>query len=147
MTTRPVGRDRHRSPRSLRRWLLGNGFLLVLPVLVWDVLLTAKLPAAYQRLGFVKRSGSAKGGSSTFAITASGTRRLRELLGKAVQAVPARNGLLLRLFFGRTLGVAACRVLITAAKADAQQRLLHFDDLAAQIAGEPQYADDAPSGN
>jgi hypothetical protein len=26
--------------------LLGNGFLLVLPVLVWDVLLTTKLPAA-----------------------------------------------------------------------------------------------------
>ncbi|MGC4893816.1 PadR family transcriptional regulator [Micromonospora sp. DT31] len=100
--------------------------------------------AALERLGFVERSGSTKAGSSTFAITASGTRHLRELLAQPVQAVPARNGLLLRLFFGRTLGVEACRALVTAAEADAQQRLLQFDDLAVQIAGEPQHAEDAP---
>lgn len=100
--------------------------------------------AELERLGFVKRGGSARAGSSTFAITAAGTRRLRELLAQPVQAVPPRNGLLLRLFFGRTLGVEACRDLIRAAEADAQQRLLQFDALAIQVAGEPQYAGDAP---
>ncbi|WP_406067734.1 PadR family transcriptional regulator [Micromonospora sp. NBC_01638] len=100
--------------------------------------------AELERNGFVRRSGSAKAGSSTFAITPSGTRRLRELLAQPIQAVPARNGLLLRLFFGRTLGVEVCRALIAEAEAEAQQRLLQFDELAVQIAGEPQYADDAP---
>jgi DNA-binding PadR family transcriptional regulator len=100
--------------------------------------------AELERSGFVQRHGMAKTGSSTFAITPSGTRRLRELLGQPIQAVPARNGLLLRLFFGRTLGVEACRALVIQAKADAQQRLQQFDGLAAQVAGEPQYAADAP---
>ncbi|EEP70486.1 hypothetical protein MCAG_00813 [Micromonospora sp. ATCC 39149] len=100
--------------------------------------------ADLERHGFVRRSGSVKRGSSTYALTPSGTRRLRELLTQPIQAVPARNGLLLRLFFGRTLGVEACRALTTNAKADAQQRLRQFDDLDAQIAGEPQHADDAP---
>jgi DNA-binding PadR family transcriptional regulator len=99
--------------------------------------------AELEQLGHVKRRGSAKAGSSTFAITASGTRRLRELLCQPIQAVPPRNGLLLRLFFGRTLGVEACRALITAAKADAEQRLREFDALALEVAGESEHAEDA----
>lgn len=100
--------------------------------------------AELERQGLVARSGSAKAGSSTFAITSAGTRRLRELLAQPVQAAPARNGLLLRLFFGRTLGVEACRALIAGAEAEAHQRLLQYDALAAHIAEEPQYAEDAP---
>lgn len=100
--------------------------------------------AELERLGFVKRDGATKTGSSTFAITPSGTRRLRELLAQPIQATPPRNGLLLRLYFGRALGVDACRALIADAKADAQRRLLEFDDLADQLANEPRYADDAP---
>lgn len=100
--------------------------------------------AELERHGFVQHSGSTKAGSSTFAITPSGTSRLRELLARPIQAVPPRNGLLLRLFFGRTLGVDACRALVTAAEAEAQERLLQLDELAVRIAGEPQHADDAP---
>lgn len=100
--------------------------------------------AGLEREGFVRRSGSARAGSSTFAITRPGTERLRELLAEPIQAAPARNGLLLRLFFGRTLGVEACRALVAEAEAEARQRLLTFDELAAEIAGEPQRADDAP---
>ena len=100
--------------------------------------------ARLERLGYVKRDGAPKAGSSTFAITSSGTGHLRDLLGQPIQAGPARSGLLLRLFFGRTLGVEPCRALVAQAKADAQQRLRQFDDLVAQIAAEPQYADDAP---
>lgn len=94
--------------------------------------------------GYVKRMGSAKAGSSSFAITAAGTSRLRELLGQPVQAVPPRNGLMLRLFFGRTLGVDACRDLITKALTDAQRNLAMFEALAADVASDQQYAADAP---
>lgn len=96
-----------------------------------------------ERQGFVERKGSAAR-SSTFAITPSGTDRLRELLARPVQEVPARNGLLLRLFFGRTLGVEACRALVMAAEAEARQRLRRFDELAAEVAGESERAGDAP---
>jgi DNA-binding PadR family transcriptional regulator len=100
--------------------------------------------AELERHGFVTRGGSARASSSTFAITPSGTGRLRELLAQPIHPMPARDGLLLRLFFGRTLGVEACRDLISAAKAEAEQRLITLDELAAQVAGEPQHADDAP---
>jgi DNA-binding PadR family transcriptional regulator len=97
-----------------------------------------------ERQGCVTRSGSAKAGSSTFAITPSGTARLRDLLEQPVQTTPPRNGLMLRLFFGRSLGVDACRALITQAKAEAQRRLDEFDAIATQVAGEEDHADDAP---
>ncbi|MDR7275441.1 PadR family transcriptional regulator [Catenuloplanes atrovinosus] len=100
--------------------------------------------AGLERDGFVRREGAAKRGASTFAITAAGRRRLRELLTEPVQAAPARNGLLLRLFFGRALGTEACRALIAGARADAERRLREFDALDARTAAEPQYADDAP---
>jgi hypothetical protein len=54
--------------------------------------------------GYVERRGSARARSPTFVITASGTARLKALLAQPVQQVPPRNGLLLRLFFGRQLG-------------------------------------------
>ncbi len=100
--------------------------------------------ARLEHLGYVTRDGAPKAGSSTYAITPAGTGHLRDLLSQPIQAMPARNGLLLRLFFGRTLGVESCRALVAQARADAQQRLVQFDNLTAQIAGEPQYADDAP---
>ena len=71
--------------------------------------------------GFVKRRGSSRPGSSTFAITASGGARLRQLLAQPIQPVPPRNGLMLRLFFGRHLGPEACRSLVLEARADAER--------------------------
>ncbi|MFG2040670.1 PadR family transcriptional regulator [Dactylosporangium sp. NPDC048998] len=94
--------------------------------------------------GHVTRQGSTRPGSSTFTITASGRRRLRELLSQPIQPVPPRNGLLIRLFFGHTLGVEACRSLIMQAREQAAQQLREYEALAAQTAGEPQYADAAP---
>ncbi|MEV6929047.1 PadR family transcriptional regulator [Dactylosporangium sp. NPDC051485] len=94
--------------------------------------------------GLVARTGGARARSSTFAVTPDGARRLRELLGQPIQEVPPRNGLMLRLFFGRTLGVDACRELIAATRADAERRLREMDRLAAEVAGEPQYSADAP---
>lgn len=84
--------------------------------------------ARLQRAGHVTRRGTGRPGVSRYAITPSGRTRLVELLGQPIQSVPPRNGLLLRLFFGRQLGNAACRVLIEGAKREAERRLA---DLAA----------------
>jgi DNA-binding PadR family transcriptional regulator len=89
--------------------------------------------AALERQGHVRRQGAAKTGASTFAITPSGTRRLRELLAQPVQATPPRNGLLLRLYFGRHLGPAACRTLVQAALVDARDALTRYAAIREEI--------------
>jgi len=95
--------------------------------------------AELERRGHVRRAGSGRTGASTFAITASGEARLKELLGEPVQQVPPRNGLMLRLFFGRQLGPRACRSLVLGARAEAQRRLAQF----AAIRQEPPEAETA----
>jgi DNA-binding PadR family transcriptional regulator len=89
---------------------------------------------ALERDGHVERAGATRG--ALFTITDSGRRRLRELLSQPVQKVPPRNGLLLRLFLGRTLGVEDCRNLIASARADAERELAGFDTLLAENAAE-----------
>jgi DNA-binding PadR family transcriptional regulator len=83
--------------------------------------------AELQRQGHVRRAGSGRTGASAFAITPSGGARLTELLGEPIQQVPPRNGLMLRLFFGRQLGPQACRSLVLAARAEAERRLAQFE--------------------
>jgi DNA-binding PadR family transcriptional regulator len=83
--------------------------------------------------GHVRRQGGARARSSTFAITASGTTRLRDLLSEPVQDVPPRNGLLLRLFFGRTLGRDNCRRLLEDARSKAEAQLVEYETLLAQL--------------
>ena len=79
--------------------------------------------ADLEQRGDVRRAGSGRTGASTFAITPAGEARLKELLGEPVQEVPPRNGLMLRLFFGRQLGPQACRSLVLGARAEAERRL------------------------
>ena len=92
--------------------------------------------AIAERDGHVERHGGSRRGSSVFMITESGTARLRELLSEPITVTPPRNGLLLRLFFGRTLGAAACRALLEAARADAERSLADYDALAGQVSVE-----------
>lgn len=92
--------------------------------------------------GFVRRDGD--GRSAPYRITSAGRRRLRGLLAQPVQQVPPRNGLLLRLFFGRQLGPPACRQLVADARADAERQLERLSAIRAEMALEPQYADDQP---
>ncbi|ONI92065.1 PadR family transcriptional regulator [Saccharothrix sp. ALI-22-I] len=92
--------------------------------------------ANLERQGFVHRQGAARAGASTFAITPSGTLRLEELLAQPIQATPPRNGLLLRLYFGRHLGPAACRTLVQAALAEAQDALKRYAEIRAEIEGQ-----------
>jgi DNA-binding PadR family transcriptional regulator len=99
--------------------------------------------AELERQGHVRRAGSGRTGASTFAITPSGEARLKELLGEPVQQVPPRDGLMLRLFFGRQLGPQACRFLVLGARAEAERRLAQF----AAIRREPpdeETAEDRP---
>ncbi|TDK25506.1 PadR family transcriptional regulator [Arthrobacter crusticola] len=99
--------------------------------------------AELQRQGLVERRGADRARSSVFAITPAGTARLRELLGEPVQPVRPRNGLMLRLFFGRQLGPEACRNLIREARAEAEARLAELA-VARSESREGPHAEDRP---
>ncbi len=94
--------------------------------------------------GNVQRQGGARARSSTFAITESGTARLRELLNEPVQDVPPRNGLLLRLFFGRTLGRDRCRGLLEDARSKAAAQLAEYETLLTELTASEGHTPDWP---
>jgi DNA-binding PadR family transcriptional regulator len=100
--------------------------------------------AELERTGHVQRLGSKRTGASTFAITPSGKARLQELLAQPVQRVPPRNGLLLRLFFGRQLGPQACRSLVLDARAEAERRLAQYEAIRRELLEEKEHAEDRP---
>jgi len=100
--------------------------------------------AELERQGLVRRRGSSRPGSSTFAITASGRARLRQLLAQPIQPVPPRNGLMLRLFFGRHLGPEACRSLVLEAKADAERRQAQYEAIRRELEHEENHTEDRP---
>ena len=100
--------------------------------------------AGLEERGHVTRHGADRPGATTFAITDAGLARLRERLAEPVQAVPPRNGLLLRVFFGRHLGAAACRALVEEARAEAQSRLAALATLRREVEGEVANAEDRP---
>lgn len=91
--------------------------------------------AELQREGLVKRQDGASGRSSPYDITAAGTARLLELLAEPPQRNKPRNGVLLRLFFGRQLGPAACRRLVLETRAQAEQQLATMAAARAELAG------------
>jgi DNA-binding PadR family transcriptional regulator len=100
--------------------------------------------ASLERQRLVTRRGSSRPGSSTFAITAAGRAQLTELLRQPIQPIPPRNGLLLRLFFGRHLGPEACRALVSQARADAQRRLAQYQAIRHQIDADHSHQQDHP---
>ena len=100
--------------------------------------------AELERSGHVRRRGSRRSGSSIFAITASGRARLKELLAEPIQPEPPRNGLMLRLFFGRQVGPEASRSLVEQARADAERRLAEFQTVRSEVEREETYAQDRP---
>jgi DNA-binding PadR family transcriptional regulator len=100
--------------------------------------------AALEKAGHVAREDGDRPGSSTFAITPSGEARLRKLLAQPIQPVPPRNGLMLRLFFGRTLGIDACRSLVREARDEAERRLAEYEAIRRELADEEEHAADRP---
>lgn len=87
--------------------------------------------ATLERDGFVTRTDEG------YEITPAGVDRLRDLLRQPIQSVPPRNGLLLRVFFGRMLGVRGCRTMLSESRDEARKRLEYFDRLAVEVASEP----------
>ena len=93
--------------------------------------------AELQRDGFIEAEQGTRPGSSAYALTARGRDRLTDLLRQPHQSTPPRNALMLRLFFGRALGVDACRALLRQAKDEAEQRLAEFQAIRAELATDP----------
>jgi DNA-binding PadR family transcriptional regulator len=94
--------------------------------------------------GLIRRGGADRTGSSTFSLTPAGAERLRERLGEPVVPQAPRNGLMLRLFFGRQLGSERCRALVVEARDRAQATLATFAAIRDEIAGEAEHTADAP---
>lgn len=99
---------------------------------------------ALELKGYVKRSSGSRAGSSIFTITEAGTSRLRELLREPAHSSPPRSGVLLRLFFGRELGVPACRDLLISTRADAEGRLAEYESLTEMLSADAEHAADRP---
>ncbi|QYF73208.1 PadR family transcriptional regulator [Cryobacterium sp. PAMC25264] len=95
-----------------------------------------------ERDGLIERRESLRSGSSIFAVTPSGVQRLRELLAEAPAREKPRNGLLLRLFFGRQLGPDACRRLVQDARSRAEAELAGLSAIRAEV--EADDSADAP---
>lgn len=99
---------------------------------------------ALEAKGHVTRSDGSRAGSSVFTITDAGMRRLRELLGEPAQANPPRNAVLLRLFFGRQLGMPGCRDLLMTSRADAERRLATYEALIEMLSADAEHNADRP---
>ena len=97
-----------------------------------------------ERQGHIQRSEGTRAGSSVFALTESGMTHFRELLGEPVQTALPRNGALLRLFFGRTVGREGCRELLLGALSDAERRLVEFEAVAREMSADEAHAPDLP---
>lgn len=78
-----------------------------------------------------------KDADGRFALTPAGRTHLRARLAEPYDVAPPRNPLLLRLFFGRTLGRDACRALLRDAGARATAQLTALAAVRAEIAQEP----------
>lgn len=88
---------------------------------------------ALEEAGHVERRDGERARSSVFTITASGTARLVELLLEPAQQTPPRNGVLLRLFFGRTLGRERCVALLQEVRDAARAQLAEYEELLARL--------------
>ncbi len=99
--------------------------------------------AELERQGLVERTEKGSR-SSAFAVTPSGTERLRELLAEPPQPNKPRNGMMLRLFLGRHLGPDACRELILDSRARAAEQLAEMARAREELAASPDLEADLP---
>lgn len=72
--------------------------------------------AALEQSGAVRRTGRGRTSGTVFQLTPAGEDRLRSLLAEPHATPPARNGLLLRLFFGAHLADGEARSLLEQAR-------------------------------
>jgi DNA-binding PadR family transcriptional regulator len=89
--------------------------------------------ARLERDGLIARDAP----GAKYRLTETGLLQLRKRLGEPIQPSTPRNGLLLRLFFGRHLSVDACVALVRDARAAAQSQLQRYATIRQEIAAEP----------
>jgi DNA-binding PadR family transcriptional regulator len=77
--------------------------------------------ATLESAGLVRRTGPGRTSGTVVEITPAGEQRLRVLLEEPHDAPPARNGLLLRLFFGSHLPAGVPESLLEQARSDARR--------------------------
>lgn len=94
--------------------------------------------------GLVAADEGDRSGSNVHSLTAAGRARLVELMREPPAATPPRNGMLLRLFFGSVLGAAACRELVTDARAQAVAMLEHLAVARRATEAEPAHLPQRP---
>ncbi len=93
--------------------------------------------------GYVSTQPGARRGSSLYRLTTTGEAHLLELMQTTPTEVPPRDGLLLRLFFGKTLGPTACRGLVEKVRGRAVAQLAKLAQIRADDANKPA-TDDSP---
>lgn len=93
--------------------------------------------------GCIERTASDRANSSLFRLTDAGRERLTQLLRSPVEANPPRSGIMLRLFFGHTLGAGAAAVLLKNARDSAQAQLHLFAGLRTLAVEEVARGEDA----
>ena len=93
--------------------------------------------------GLVELTQADADSKSKFAITERGLEHLRARLFEPPQSARPRNGTLLRLFFGRRLGLDGCRDLLEQARGQAVEQLAGFDAIRQEIRSE-EPTDDHP---
>lgn len=87
--------------------------------------------------GLVRAAGDGRTSGRVFEITDDGLARLRAMLAEPDEPAPPRNGLLLRLFFGRLLGPEVCRGLVRDVRARAEASLATYAALRREVEAEP----------
>lgn len=87
--------------------------------------------------GLVRRTDPGRTSGAVFALTPSGLTSLQDLLATDIPRTPPRNGLLLRLFFGRHLGVEGCRRMLDEALTEAEESVARFAGIRAASDAEP----------
>lgn len=92
--------------------------------------------AALRDDGLVEMTEAHADSKSKFAITESGLEHLRDRLSEPPQSARPRNGTLLRLFFGRQLGLDGCRELLEQARGQARDQLVGFEAIRQEILSE-----------
>ncbi len=97
---------------------------------------------ALETTGAVRRSGPGRTSGTVFEMTPTGRTRLRALLAEPYPPAPARNGLLLRLFFGSELPPGAPESLLTQAQEAARESLERYAAVRADLDDDTALDDD-----
>jgi len=97
--------------------------------------------SALHARGEVEKHDGARPGSSLYSLTPTGRRRMLSLLEQPDSPTPRRDGFMLRLFFGRSLGPDACRELVAQARESAAHQLAVYQAIRAQVESETEYAE------